>query len=274
MKRIILPQKKLDYKKYVRRRAKVKDASVVIDKPFKMYDLKGDLKIVYLKLPDYNQKLVKALQNIKYQKNTRVAGTKTLSKIFGWFPRIAIRNDYCQSTAMAKDQPVEHALICEYAKTLNKVYKEHHPFRHRRHLATTLDKLKNGYYLEGTCFTSGIVNKNNPLNYHFDTGNFKGVWSAMIAYRKDCIGGHLICPQYDLQIKIRNNHLLLFDGQGIMHGVTPFKLATKKAYRYTIVYYSLEQLWKCEPLVDEVARIRNKRFQREQKRYQTIKNAN
>ena len=35
---------------------------------------------------------------------------------------------------------------------------------------------------------------------------------------------------------------------------------------YSVVYYSLEQMWKCEPLGDEVERIRNVKTQREIKR--------
>ena len=31
------------------------------------------------------------------------------------------------------------------------------------------------------------------------------------------------------------------------------------SYRYTIVYYSLEQMWKCETITDEIIRIRKKK---------------
>jgi hypothetical protein len=110
--------------------------------------------------------------------------------------------------------------------------------------------------MKNSVFTSGIINKNNQLNYHFDRGNFRNVYSNMIAFKKDMGGGHLSIPEYDIGLEISDSSVSLFDGQKILHGVTPLKPLTEEAYRFTLVYYSLEQMWKCESPQEELERVK------------------
>jgi hypothetical protein len=58
----------------------------------------------------------------------------------------------------------------------------------------------------------------------------------------------------------------MFDGQSVLHGVTPITKTNPDAVRYSIVYYSLQQIWNCLPLSEEVARIRNLKTKRERAR--------
>ena len=37
-----------------------------------------------------------------------------------------------------------------------------------------------------------------------------------------------------------------------MHGVSPIRLKDKYSYRYTIVYYSLKNMWTCLPIGEEL----------------------
>jgi hypothetical protein len=122
----------------------------------------------------------------------------------------------------------------------------------------------------GTPFTSGIINKNNPLKYHFDAGNIGQVYSNMIAFKNDCEGGHLALPEFDIGLEISNRSVVFFDGQDILHGVTPFRLLSRDAYRYTIVYYTLKQMWNCKPLDEEIARIRTRKTERETTRFKRL----
>jgi hypothetical protein len=115
-------------------------------------------------------------------------------------------------------------------------------------------------------YTSGIINENNPLKYHFDAGNFKGTWSAMFGFRKKTEGGYLSLPEIEIGIEIKNNSLLLFDGQSLLHGVTPIKMLEKDSKRYTIVYYSLQQMWNCKPIDDEIIEQRKIRNEIEKKK--------
>lgn len=75
-------------------------------------------------------------------------------------------------------------------------------------------------------------------------------------------------PEFGLGFEIKNSSLLIFDGQSILHGVTPIRRESENSYRYTVVFYTLLQMWKCEPLDKELARIRKIKTEREQKRTQ------
>jgi hypothetical protein len=88
----------------------------------------------------------------------------------------------------------------------------------------------------------------------------------MIILKKDMQGGYLSLPEFGIGVECSNNSLFLFDGQGILHGVTPFKKLSLDSYRYSIVYYSMQQIWKCLPLTEELAHVRELKAQRELKR--------
>jgi hypothetical protein len=88
----------------------------------------------------------------------------------------------------------------------------------------------------------------------------------MVAFKSNIKGGYLSIPEYDVGLEIATNSVLLFDGQKILHGVTPIKLLNKNSYRFTIVYYTLKSMWNCEPLSKEVARYKKRRTEIERKR--------
>ena len=85
-----------------------------------------------------------------------------------------------------------------WGKTVAKYYQDFLPERYKSHNEQLTDKVIDEYRIEGTPFTSGIINKNNPLKYHFDSGNFKGVYSCMITVKHDTSGGNLSMPEYEL----------------------------------------------------------------------------
>ena len=273
MKTIVVEKKEdFNHKNYIRRTAVESDYSTLINEDCTLMDAEsGQLLGVYLVMPKHSMELLKSLLTIKYDKNKRLAGLITRSRIFGYKPREKIRNDFCTSTMLAKESPKEHKIICDFAKFISKIYKKNCPEIFNDHFEITKTKLLQEWTIEGTPFTSGIVNKNNALHYHFDSGNFKNVYSNMVAFKSNTKGGYLSLPQYDIGLEIANNSLLLFDGQKILHGVTPFKLLSENAYRLSIVYYSLQQMWNCQPLNEELARIKDVRTELEKKRLLRMK---
>lgn len=86
-----------------------------------------------------------------------------------------------------------------------------------------------------------------------DTGNFKDVFSIMLGLKKDIKGGYLHIPELKVNLKISNGSLSMFDGQRFVHGVTPMVGTSEKSYRFTIVFYSLVQMWNCLETSAEVA---------------------
>jgi hypothetical protein len=265
MRHIELQRKDIDYKAYVKRGAREEDFSTLITEDAALFE-DGKLKLVYKRLPLDEREIVGALKRIKYQSGTRTTGLKSTSRIFGYMPRVTIRQDYCRVAGLAHEQPEEHLIITEYAKLVSDLYAAEDPAMFTIHQKAVEDAVLDEYIIPGTPFTSGIINKNNALKYHFDTGNFKDVYSSMLAFKFNVTGGYLALPEYDVGLEIATNSVTIFDGQKIMHGVTPITYLTPDAYRYTIVYYSLQQMWKCLPITEEVLRIRNLKTTRERKR--------
>jgi len=224
-----------------------------------------ELVMVFLVLDDDCRDVEAAIRRINMQPNARANGMRTLSRIFGHQPRALPRRDFCTSASLAREDAAAHDTIAAYAAKVATYYERYNPERYAQHQAQTTKVLPE-WRLKASPFTSGIVNKNNPLPYHYDSGNFEGVWSNMLAFKRGCTGGFLSVPEYNIAFAVPNNSLLMFDGQSLLHGVTPFTLRGPDSYRYTIVYYSLKQMWRCLPLTDEVIRAQTRRTEREQAR--------
>lgn len=264
MKVIEIQKKPVNLKEFVKRRANEADCANAIDEDFILVD-NGVIKAVYKKLDSNPREIVSALNSIKYDKGKRTRGLVSTSRIIGYRPRNTIRQDYCSSTALSKESPKEHKVICDYARFADEVYQQLAGDSYKNHKAE-MEKVKSEWQIPDTVFTSGIVNKNNPLKYHFDTGNFTDVMSCMLTFRSNLQGGYLSLPEYDLMVKNQHNSVFIFDGQSILHGVTPFKKMEEPAFRYTIVFYSLKNMWQCLEIDDELIRIRNKKTEKEKMR--------
>ena len=258
-------RKEIDLEQYKMRSALEQDFSTLVTTSTAVYT--GDtLAIVYAELDLPHIHVVDALQKIKYKKGYRTAGLPSTSSIFGFAPRNPVRKDICSATSLAYNQPDLHQVVANYGVTVSQEYQRSNPELYAKHLQQTTDRVQPDYHIAQTPFTSGIINKNNPLKYHFDSGNFKDVWSGMIVFKHMVQGGYLSVPQLDLGFELKNNSLLLFDGQKLLHGVTPIKMLNKQSHRYSIVYYSLEQMWKCLPLGEELAWAKRNRTRIEENR--------
>ena len=231
----------------------------------------GEIIIVYMKLKEAVEELRESVINIKYSNGRRAGGLKTYDKIFGYMSRIPHQNDYCSTPSLARENPKNHKIVCDYGDKLGDLYKEMCPEMYDKHSKIVAENVKPDWILGRSPFTSGIINKNNQLNYHYDRGNFKDVFSNMIAFRSKIEGGRLSIPEYDLGLEIDDSTVTLFDGQKILHGVTPIHYLSPESYRFTIVYYSLSQMWKCTTPKEELDRIKRVKTERNRNRYNIIK---
>jgi hypothetical protein len=252
---------------YRKKHASIDDAPQFIDHFCRVFV--GDSEypsIVYSGIDIDTSALRDAVCSIKYTKETRTSGLPTQSRIFGYSPRLVVRaKEACTVTSLAHEKPHQHSVVTSFASYLSSLYLAHNPMVYQKHMEETrivLDDWKIGE----TPFTSGIINKNNQLPYHFDAGNVKNVWSNMVVFKKDVIGGYLACPELGATFELKDNSVLMFDGQNILHGVTPFKKISPQGYRYSIVYYSLLQMWHCLPPKEEIKEAAKRRRAREVKR--------
>lgn len=265
METIEVTPKELNISEFKKRTAFEKDAKQIIN-----YDClitqENKPIILYKKLNVDLNAILWAVSTIEYATSKRTAGLLSTSSTFGYMPRRALLRDYCHASAMAKKFPKQHYIICEFAKEMIKLYEDYFPDTLEKHYTTLTDNIRPEWALPGTPFTSGIVNKNNPLKYHHDSGNFAGMLSNMLCLKNKVSGGRLACPEYDIKFEVENGYVVIFNGQEILHGVTPIKPQGIDSYRYTVVYYTMKQMWKCDSVNEEVMRIRQVKKEREFKR--------
>ena len=255
----------IDPKEYQHKRAEAHDCSELYSEDL-MLTTGGVPKIVYFhKAMDEaaTSKLIQMLGKVRYDKSTRTNGLVTESRIFGYAPRNPMRKAPCRATAMNRESPKEYSGMKKLADIAAQKYHELNSSLAEHHAGLTRERVLPSYRIGESMFTSGIINHNNPLNYHFDTGNYKGVWSAMFGMKKGIEGGYLACPEYDMALQIGNGSLTMFDGQSILHGVTPIKKLSASSKRYTVVFYSLRGMWSCKEPYDELERMRRQRMRTE-----------
>lgn len=267
MRELLLKKRDIDYTEFVKHSAAEADYDQFANDDVIGIDADTKQIIFVHKTLDFpDDQIMWALGRIKYQEGRRTTGLKSFSRIFGYNPRNTVRRDFCSTTSLAYEQPQEHAVVCKYGIQIGQLYSEFTPETYKKHEEIMKEKVLDEWAIQKTPFTSGIINKNNPLKYHFDTGNFKGVYSCMAVFKKNIRGGFLSLPEYGIGLGLPHNSVFMFDGQSVLHGVTPITKTSSDAVRYSIVYYSLQQIWNCLPLSDEVARIRNLKTQRERAR--------
>jgi hypothetical protein len=261
--------KPIDLSQYKKRSAKETDYSRLITRSTILVDEEsGKPRIVYLMLEDDCIDIVQAILSIQFEGlEERTSGLLSQSRIVGYRPRITTRDDFCTSAKLARENPYAHKIVMDYAIRVSSYYKQYNPGLFSYH-QQELEKVLPEWKIKGTVFTSGIINKNNPLPYHFDSGNFRSVWSNMLAFKYKIAGGYLSVPEYDVGFEIAHNSLLMFDGQHLLHGVTPIYQLDEHSFRFSIVYYSLQQMWNCLPPDEEVRRIQKIRTAREEERLQ------
>ena len=262
MKIIDAKRRPVNFDEFIKRSAVPSDCSHFVNESCIIKE-NGEVKIVYKELNTPCKDVVESVKAMKYTTGSRSRGLVSTSRIIGYRPRLAIRANYCSSTSTATEYPKQHAIICDYIEKIEDEYKAVNPELYAKHRSDVEGKTQKEWRIKGGVFTSGIINKDSALKYHFDTGNFTDVWSAMIVFKSGIEGGYLCVPEYDMCFELKDNSIFLFDGQGLLHGVTPIQKSSPLSYRYSIVFYSMKQIWKCLPITEELARARRMKTGRE-----------
>ncbi|HXU26979.1 MAG TPA: hypothetical protein VN698_07095 [Bacteroidia bacterium] len=258
MKTIKISKISIDVAKYKNQYAKSTDYNTFITESCIINPDNG-VPMLYLKLDDKTN-LYPVCESIKYHKGRRFGGTNTRG--FGFVPRKAAKDDYCNYAAMEFYFPNQHKEFINNAKALLNYYEEYCPigyYFHKKMPSLKSHKFFDEYKLKDTNFTSGVVNDTLQLPYHYDRGNIPNTISMMLTLKNNVSGGYLSLPEYSLGIELSNNSLFCFLGQNTLHGVTPIKKHSKYAKRYTVVYFSSDGMRECDTITKELEREQNKK---------------
>jgi hypothetical protein len=182
----------------------------------------------------------------------RMAGTRNVSRTFGYSAtRAPMRRSSCRACSGAVDAAAAHAAIAGASTEPAADPATHLPERAARDLLRATDVIRSDWFMGGW-WTSGVVNFNSPLPYHYDANNLD-CWSAMPVMRRGVKGGHLHVPEYDLVVGCRDGDVCFFAGYDLMHATTPLRYTTRDAYRISAVYYTVAGMAKCADPGDELA---------------------
>jgi hypothetical protein len=239
------------------------DYSTLIAQDTELSDEQGNLLAIYGKLPlTATADMRQACLTTKYAKGSRTDGLISESVIFGFMCRNATRmqNNICRATGLLKDQRHSFLTFSNGAALASKLLQEANPEQFKTQVDYIREHIKDCWILEGGAFTSGIVNQNNPLMYHYDAGNVKNAWSVMVVFKGKSEGGRLILPEYDLAFEMEDNTYLAFSGANTLHGVSPIRKKSS-GYRYSIVWYPLDQMRHCLSMNEEIQRLRKLRVE-------------
>ena len=208
----------------------------------------GHFRLLYKRLDIDLKELETACRTIKFTSGTRAAGLKTVSKPFGYKPRVAIRDNVCSMAQMAVDYPWQHKVFMDFGRVVSREFRNSMPIEYKIHTSLVNAKpILSDYMIEGTPFSSGIVNYNNSMNYHLDRGNVPMALSCMVVLKRDVSGGILSLPELEIGIETDHSTLLVFAGQQLLHGVTPIEKESESGFRFSMVYYCMDRMWQCLP---------------------------
>lgn len=269
MKRIDVVTSPIDPAAYKGSFADARHVSREVSEPCAVYRQGESQPIaVYVELDERLPQALAALQRMRFTGGVRTGGmANNNTRVFGYQPKRVLRNqETCTAATLASEDPEGHATIANLSKLVEREYRRLNPDLYAQH-EQIVSKVLPDWRLSGGLFTSGIINRNNKLPYHYDAGNFADCWSNMLVFKRACTGGDLVCPEIDLCFRLRDHSLLMFDGQSILHGVSPFRNTRRDGYRFTVVFYSLQQMWRCETKADTVKIAARRRTERERQRF-------
>jgi len=234
--------------------AREEDAEILVDEPGMFY-LDGKPFLLYDILKSDPSDIEEVLPTFPFKKDLRSGGLKTNSTIFGYMPRIPLRQNYASSTAFAVNHRESHNRVIKRADEIEELFKQYFPEEYRRQRLWVESNILPDWRIRNTVFTSGIVNSNNQLHYHYDSGNMPGSYACMLSYVKNLEAGHLVFPSLNVKFKLKNNSFMLFNNYKCLHGVSPMNF-NDEGYRYTVVYYTLRDLKIARSIDEELKRAR------------------
>jgi len=126
----------------------------------------------------------------------------------------------CRETPLSRRHP-ELLYRNEYLVTrVNRFYERYLPTPYAKQLAE-IEKASFWWRLWDTVFSTIYIAKNFRTAYHYDTGNLRGVMTALLVMGS-FTGGELVLPRWRIAFALKPGDLLFFDPQQL-HGNLPFE---------------------------------------------------
>lgn len=223
----------------------------------------GEPLMIVARFPGDLDAYRRAVRSIPASSTLRSGGSRNKSTVFGFLGRMPmLKRDACRACAAAYEAPRAHGAVCDAAEQLAELYADTFPEQYAADVELVTAQVLPEWRMKGTTWTSGVINFDSPLPYHYDRNNFDA-WSAMVVIRRGTTGGHLHVPAYDLTVECADGDVMMFNGRRLLHAVTPLTRLSSAGYRISSVYYPVAKMRHCLTRADEVARSQAMRTERE-----------
>lgn len=191
----------------------------------------------------------------KINNSGRLSGLRVSHRVFGYTQPAPMRKRYgCSTSSFNLDHPAVYADVEQFCLLAEWVFRTFAPDVHEQTGLSVRKRIPDAWRIAGTLWTSGIINNTAALPMHKDSSNIPGSWSAMLGCRRQMEGGLLYLADYDCYLSIPHGSISIFDGQSVVHGVTPMEPKGPQASRHTLVSYSKTAMCRCAPKRSDEAR--------------------
>ena len=185
----------------------------------------------------------------------RLSGIAVAHNTFGFSAPVPMRRRYgCSRSQFNMRYPKAWELIQRFTLMAEDVFRVHASEVHDSTAGKVRDTIPPAWLIAGTPWTGGIINRTAALPYHVDKSNVRGSWSAMLVCRRDVSGGLLHLADYDTYLAVPHGSITIFDGQSVVHGVTPLRIDRPGGFRYSLVSYAKNEMKQCCPDPTQEAR--------------------
>lgn len=250
------------------------DGAVILDGAVRLIDGDTGEVVAVQALPEmpWASDVARSLRGIKWAgakanhgDEVRLSGFKNAHRTFGHSAPVPLRRRYgCSVCQFNAEYPRLTRRMEQFADLASAVFATAAPEQAEAHVEA-VSGIDRSWLFGSSVWTSGIINRTSALPYHRDSGNVKGSWSAMLGLRRGVSGGLLHLAEWGVYLTIPDRSITLFDGQAVLHAVTPFAQEHTGAFRYTAVVYAKAAMTKCLVGDDEIKRAQRLRSEAEER---------
>lgn len=230
--------------------------ATIIDRDIAIVDADtGEVAVAYVVAAEgIATRLAASLRHVKFDTDiytqvnttTRLSGMAVTHVTFGYQPPAPMRRRYgCSRSQFNSLYPEAMETLGEFCGVAEYVFRTQAPDVHDRTARAVRDTIAPAWLIAGTPWSSGIINQTAALPYHRDRANIPKSWSAMLGCRSGVEGGLLHLADYGIYLAVEHGSISIFDGQSIVHGVTPLRMVKPHGYRYTCVTYAKSAMGVC-----------------------------
>lgn len=247
----------------VGRRYRVGDVATAVPPGTRLVDrATGGVLVVFGRFEAPHQEVKRLLPRARFTTKKRLtrynSGYENVNEPdlhFGHSPQRPVFNNPAAPCKFNDENPEFYNLLAKLGREMMGHYREHSPERFARQ-EQAASVFHERWRIPGTFFTQGVINDTANLDYHYDRGNLVGCWSCMAVFCRQVSGGALAIPALGARLAIEDETYVLFDGQALLHGVTPIERTGKFGRRFSIVYYAQKAMAQCGTYAEEVEKMR------------------